>query len=136
MIEFVDFRTLERPRSPNTYVMAPDGLCERAEPDTVSPIFGLDADSLFQAVLHLVEETKDWMLQDSDSAARRLVFVAETPLLRFKDDVDVGVFPSQDGQGAQLAVYSRSRIGHYDFGANAKRVRSLVEKLGAVRIGP
>ena len=51
---------------------------------------------------------------------------------RCKDDIDVAALAvATDENRSQLAVYSRSRIGYSDLGANAKRVRMLLEKLGS-----
>ena len=52
--------------------------------------------------------------------------------MRFKDDIDIQIIPAQ-GETAetQIAIYSRSRIGYSDLGANRKRVAELIHKLTA-----
>jgi uncharacterized protein (DUF1499 family) len=55
--------------------------------------------------------------------------VHETPLLRFKDDVTVTV--RRKGGRTTVSVRSRSRIGAWDFGQNARNVRDLLQALDA-----
>ena len=53
--------------------------------------------------------------------------VARTPIMGFRDDVVIRVTPM--GQGTRIDVRSASRVGSHDFGANASRIRSLLEDL-------
>ena len=140
MMDSVDFKMLERPRSPNTHLLAPEGLCENAKPDRLSKTFPVSADVLFQAILSLIDSRRDWHLQESDADRRIAHFISISRLMRYKDDVDVLVMPAEAGdpdghRGARLAVYSRSRVGHSDLGANKKRVSQLLEGLKGVQVG-
>lgn len=122
-----DFATLERPKSPNTYLLAPEGLCEQATPDEVAPVFPQDPDTVFLNLKAAVE--RDGQLRDiaADDAARTVSAIAVTKLFKFKDDLDAVVLPAPEG--ATLAVYSRSRVGYGDMGANKKRVNALIAAL-------
>ena len=51
-------------------------------------------------------------------------FVVYTPLMRYPDTVDLRAEAAEDG--TRLGVYSRSKLGSADFGANAARVRALL----------
>ncbi len=53
--------------------------------------------------------------------------VARTPIMGFRDDVALRVRPTDDG--ARIDVRSASRYGRHDFGANASRIRSLLEDI-------
>jgi Protein of unknown function (DUF1499) len=57
----------------------------------------------------------------------RIEAVARTPILGFADDVVVRVRP--DGNGSRIDARSSSRYGSFDFGANAIRVRALMEDI-------
>jgi len=53
--------------------------------------------------------------------------VARTPIMGFRDDVSLRVRPNEEG--ARIDVRSASRYGRHDFGANASRIRSLLEDI-------
>jgi len=53
--------------------------------------------------------------------------IARTPILGFRDDVVVRVRATS--QGARIDVRSASRYGRHDLGANAARVRSLMDDI-------
>lgn len=126
----VDFESIERPGSPNTYLVAPEGLCVNANPDADAPTFDLDPDALFAKVDSMLSDKPNWSVTHRDPAARQVDLVARTPLLKFKDDVAIRVLPDGANQGkSRLAVYSRSRVGYHDLGANRKRVESLIAEL-------
>ncbi len=131
MTDFIDFRTLERPRSPNTYLLAAADMCDHAKADQPSPHYAASPEEVFQSCRRIIEARKNWTLLGADPAAHKLRFVATSGLMRFKDDVDILISPPSEGtSGARLAVYSRSRVGYSDLGANAKRVAFLLSKLG------
>ncbi|MEO0881479.1 MAG: DUF1499 domain-containing protein [Pseudomonadota bacterium] len=140
MMDFVDFKTLKRPRSPNTHLLAPRDLCEQTKPDRISETLPISPDQLFDGLLKLIDARADWHLEDQDKDRRLIRFVAVTRLMRYKDDVDILVMPAEAAdpdarKGARLAIYSRSRVGHSDMGANKKRVSQLLERLKGVQVG-
>lgn len=129
MMDSIAFKTLRRPKSPNTYLLAPEGLCDRAIPDQISQTLPMSASDLFQTVLDVIEREARWTVQDSHRENGLIHFISTSSLMRYKDDVDVMILPGDDtaiGKGSRLAVYSRSRVGHSDLGANAKRVKYLL----------
>lgn len=139
-MEFIDFTTFVRPASPNTYLLTPDDFCQSATPDGISPRFEESPKELFKLLTRLLRSDKHVRDMLEDPAGLAIRYVAVTPWLRFKDDVDIRVLPAMpDGRakdpGSMLAIYSRSRLGHSDFGANAKRVSRLMEKLQAATLG-
>ena len=120
----IDFATLTRPGTPNTYLLAPEGACGQAVPDGPAPVFGAQPDAVFAALRDAVAAMPRVSDVEADEGRRALSFVQRTALMRFKDDVDAMVV--SQGGGAALIVYSRSRVGHSDLGANEKRVEALV----------
>ncbi len=127
MNDFLDFKTLRRPKSPNTYLVAPAGFADHAGPDEAAPIFECSAEQLFSQVEALIAARKDWRLKASDPQTGRISFIAVSKLLKFKDDVDIAVLPV-NGKST-LAIYSASRVGYSDMGANAKRVKQILAGL-------
>jgi uncharacterized protein (DUF1499 family) len=88
----------------------------------------------YDAALALVTKHK-WAIADarSPTLARRdgtIEAVARTPIMGFRDDVVIRVTPV--GQGTRIDMRSASRVGSHDFGANASRIRSLLEELDDV----
>jgi uncharacterized protein (DUF1499 family) len=55
--------------------------------------------------------------------------VHETSTLDFKEDVTILV--RQDGPRTRVSVRSRSRVGPWDFGQNARNIRELLAALDA-----
>ena len=85
----------------------------------------------YRAALGVALKRK-WQLIDAHppGGVRRegvIELVARTPIMGFRDDVVIRVAPSEDG--ARIDVRSASRYGTHDFGANAARIRSLLEDI-------
>ncbi|MEL7547364.1 MAG: DUF1499 domain-containing protein [Pseudomonadota bacterium] len=131
MSGFLAFETFRRSRRPNNFLVAPEGFCENSKTDQRSPILSEPPSAVFEALVDRVEREKLWGDLVTDPAQHRLRFVARTPLLRFRDDVDIHVLAGPSETGSQIAVYSRSRLGHSDLGANAQRVRNMLDQLTA-----
>lgn len=128
MSEPLDFTTLEKSPKPNCWLVAPEGLCQKAEPDASAPVYTTEPEALFLAVRSVIDRDPQYREPTLYEADLALHVVAVTKVFRFKDDMDVKVLPT-DG-GATLAIYSRSRLGYSDLGKNEKRVEGF---LAAVR---
>ena len=110
--------------------MAPPGFADAAKPDAAPPLFAGTQEELYGRAEGVISAHSHWHLKAADPAGRRLSFIAVSKVFRFKDDVDIAVLPGPEGSGqATLAVYSRSRIGRSDFGANEKRVKEILDLL-------
>ncbi len=75
-----------------------------------------------------------WEVRELDRDAARVRAVVTTPILRFRDDVEVRVLPDEAGRGSRMHIRSRSRVGRADFGANLRHVLDLRAALAA-RLG-
>jgi hypothetical protein len=53
--------------------------------------------------------------------------IAQTPIMRFRDDVAVRIRPTREG--ARIDIRSASRYGKTDFGTNAARVLALIDDI-------
>ncbi len=125
----IDFATLIRPSSPNTYVVCPKDRCAAA-PDEEGPIYAVPAAQLFERTRALLAaEPRTEVVQDQ-SDILRLVLVQRSAFFRFPDTITIQVFPLPGGDST-LAVYSQSNYGYGDFGINKDRVRSWIGLIDA-----
>jgi uncharacterized protein (DUF1499 family) len=69
-----------------------------------------------------------WEVVAADAVAGRIEATATTPWFGFRDDVVVRVAPTP--AGSRIDVRSVSRVGRSDLGANAKRIRAFLARLG------
>ncbi len=69
-----------------------------------------------------------WEIVAADAVAGRIEATATTPWFGFRDDVVVRVAPTPTG--SRIDVRSVSRVGKSDLGANAKRIRAYLARLG------
>jgi uncharacterized protein (DUF1499 family) len=69
-----------------------------------------------------------WEIVAADVAAGRIEATATTPWFGFRDDIVVRVAPAS--AGSRIDVRSVSRVGKSDLGANAKRIRAFLARLG------
>lgn len=117
----VDFASLTRPSSPNTFLMAPEGLC-KAKVDRAPPVFEVSPGKLRQAFLSVVIAQPRVSHTLADEPELYDDFVVRSALFGFPDLVSVQFLASGKGRST-LALYSRSVYGRSDLGVN--RARSL-----------
>jgi len=121
-----------RPRGRNDYPGPQTAALQRTAYPDIAPL-ELDAPPkiAYDAALALVTKHK-WYIGDAraPTIARRdgvIEAVARSPIMGFRDDVVIRVTPI--GQGARIDMRSASRFGDHDLGANASRIRSLLEEI-------
>jgi uncharacterized protein (DUF1499 family) len=121
-----------RPRGRTNYPGAAIAELQRAAyPDIVPLQLAVPPKVAYDVALALATKRK-WLLVDTrpPAAGRRdgvIEAVARTPIMGFRDDVVIRVSPL--GQGSRVDLRSASRYGLHDFGANAARLRSLLEDI-------
>ncbi|HEY6025041.1 MAG TPA: DUF1499 domain-containing protein [Pseudolabrys sp.] len=124
-----------RPRDRNDYPGPSTAALQRAAYPDITPLeLDVPPKAAYDAALALVTKRK-WFIGDAraPTLGRRdgvIEAVARTPIMGFRDDVVIRVTPI--GQGTRVDVRSASRVGLHDFGANASRIRSLLEDLDEV----
>lgn len=128
MTDYINFKSLKRPPKPNTCLVAPDHHCLAAEPDFAAPSLNIAAPDLFSKLTDIITANRQFGAVDTDADTLRIKFVATTGLMRFKDDIDIEIIPI-DADNATLAIYSRSRVGYSDLGANRKRVSKIISSV-------
>jgi len=99
----------------------------RAYPDIVPLELPVPPAAAFARALDAAK-AMGWEVAAADPATGRLEATATTPWFGFRDDVVVRVAPTPTG--SRIDVRSVSRVGKSDLGANAKRIRSFLARLG------
>src|SRR5499433_1858733 len=121
-----------RPRGRTDYPGAAAAALQRkAYPDVAPLDLDVPTKVAYDATLALVTKRK-WYIGDTraPTVARRdgvIEAVARTPIMGFRDDVVIRIAPL--GQGTRVDMRSASRFGDHDLGANARRIRSLLEDI-------
>lgn len=129
-IDPVDWATLTRHTTPNDALVCPAALCPDAKPDREPQTRAMAPDALLARLKRVaLAEPGTRELSAAPNRDRSARFVQYTRLMRFPDTIDVEVFAS--GEGATLAIYSRSLIGRSDLGVNRARIARWLEKLDA-----
>jgi len=129
--ERIDFVTLKRPRTPNTFLMAPEGYCKEAKIDQVAPVYSVKAAKLRQEFLSVVLAKPRVTHSFADEAGLYDDFVSRSRVFRFPDLVSVRFLDLKGGQST-LALYSRSVYGRSDLGVNRARSLAWLGKVNGV----
>lgn len=130
--EAVDFSHLDLPRRTNAYLLCPSEppVCSLPA-DGTSPIFPLEVVRLRNRWVEMVALEPRVRMVAADADRRHLVFIQRSAFFRFPDVITVEFIPL-DAEHATLAVLSRARYGHLDFGVNAARIEAWIAKLQAM----
>ena len=123
-----------RPRDANPIIYPGLAAAEQqleAYPDIEPLDADIDTRSAFNAALTVVNRRRWRVVEarapDQGRPEGRIEAVARTPIMGFRDDVIVRVRAFEGG--ARVDVRSSSRYGSFDFGANAARVRALLDDI-------
>jgi hypothetical protein len=125
--DWIDFATLEPGLPSNRYLLCAPAICEVSGNPDETLRFSHSAGDLAAELFRLQPDAEQRTLPNGDIQLR---YVAVTPVARFRDDVDVLVRP-MGPDAAEVAIYSRSRIGLSDLSKNKSRVDALVKQLEA-----
>ncbi|MEM1363767.1 MAG: DUF1499 domain-containing protein [Pseudomonadota bacterium] len=117
----VDPITVVPPTSPNYALVRP------GEGD--DPVFAATPDALLSALNQIALAAPRVTPLAGSVDSGEITFVARSALWGFPDYISVKAVPA--GDGAQLAIFSRSRFGHSDMGVNAARITSWMDALKA-----
>ncbi|AXK83436.1 DUF1499 domain-containing protein [Pseudolabrys taiwanensis] len=119
-----------RPRGSNDYPQRNAELQRKAYPEIVPLMADADPKQVYDITLGLVNKHK-WLVVDARPPAPRrdgtIELVARSLIMGFRDDVSIRIRPA--GEGARVDIRSASRYGLHDFGANAQRIRGLLEEI-------
>lgn len=125
------FKSLRRPGSPNHWLAAPAGYAVKA--DAVAPQFAVPAAVLHAALKTVVQQTKGAEINTESADGLHVVFTSA--VFGFKDDIHMHVM-ALSPQQSTLALYSASRVGYWDLGANRRRVEDWLTRLQIATAAP
>ncbi|MBM2577635.1 DUF1499 domain-containing protein [Jannaschia sp. Os4] len=111
----------QRTGKPNDFLVAPGGDAApvRFDEGVQALMLRLDAMAAARGAVRIAGTPQEgWA-----------TYVERTPLVGYPDAISVKAVP--DGNGARLMLWSRSRFGHSDLGANEARVDDWLAALGA-----
>jgi uncharacterized protein (DUF1499 family) len=126
------FETLlaERQKSPNGAAyggIAVAAQQQKAYPDIKTLLVKNNPREAMQRAIDAARAS-GWEIVSTDAATGRLEATATTLWFGFKDDIVVRI--RAEGPGSRVDVRSASRVGDSDIGANAKRIREFLGRLG------
>lgn len=99
-----------------------------AYPGIVPLLLAVAPSEAFARAQRLVE-ARGWKLAGADPEQGRIEAVAETRMMRFRDDVVIRITPAPGG--SRIDMRSVSRFGQSDIGVNAGRIREFLKDLAA-----
>jgi len=100
-------------------------------PDLQPPTYSASPRRVGEAVQEALSQLPHWTVVGSGEGPAGTVVSAvhTTPLVPFKDDVTVRIV--RKGGKTVVRVHSKSRVGKWDFGQNARNIRELLAALDA-----
>ena len=123
-----DFTQGKRRSVPNDALACTPGVCN-SQPEVALAVFDESPEALMRRVTAIVMAGPESALRADDASnpvhAR---FVIRTRLLRYPDTLDVEAAPLADGRSG-LRLYSRSKLGRNDYGANKARLEAIAGRL-------
>jgi uncharacterized protein (DUF1499 family) len=134
--EAVSLADLHSPLPKPSFLFCPPGYCPAAEA-IASPVFPLPWERLRDYWTEVISGEKRVETIAADPDNRRFVYIQHSAAFRFPDIITVE-FVQLGPNRSSIAIYSRSRYGHFDFGKNRKRVGkwlALLEKMAKPAIG-
>jgi uncharacterized protein (DUF1499 family) len=124
---WLDFREIAPGSTSNRALACNVELCPGASQMRPALVFDAPPEDVANALLRLRPDAELMRAPSGDIRAR---YVAVTRVMRFRDDVDVLIHP-EGANRTIVAVYSRSRVGLSDLGANGARIVALERELRA-----
>lgn len=121
----LDFKSFRRSRRPNNFLMAPEGLCDNAQPDKVSPSYPTSPERLMAAYRRLFADMPRFEIVATADDGLALEAVQRSRLFGFPDLISIRIFDAGEGRSIP-AIYSRAKYGRSDFGVNRARVMSWI----------
>lgn len=130
----VDFRTLRPGPVPNQALALPPGFEGAAKAGLASPVFRTTPRLLRDAFEGALAREPRLTRTRTGLDGRQIELIQKSRVLGLPDLITVE-FIALDPVRASLAIWSRARLGLYDFGVNRARVRRWLGLLSAAQRG-
>lgn len=135
MPDFIDFARLERPDSPNHWLIAPAAQAAERSAAVPAPVFRVAALRLAGAWVDVVRRQSRTRILGISEDGLQVEAEQRSAVFRFVDRISFRAVPLGAAESTLLA-YSRSRVGYWDLGVNRRRLTAWVEALqSALRDG-
>ena len=122
----VDPAVAERTGKPNDFLMAPDGAAT-APADAVSPVFQMSPEDLLFLFDSVARPSRNVATIAGSVKDLHITYVQRSRVIGFPDYISVKAVQLSDG--AALIIWSRSRYGHSDLGANRTRIETWMAQI-------
>ncbi len=125
----IDFETLRLKKTPNQYIVAPEGLCKDVKPHRIAPVYPVSALELRKLWDSFIKDQPRITQKDADEANMKIELIQRTAFFRFPDTITIQFIQLPNSNQSTLAIYSRSKYGRKDFGQNKKRIDAWLSAL-------
>lgn len=125
-VAFTDFGALQRPDSPNSWLVAPADYPVAA--DEIAPVFPVDGATLGRAWVAVVQAQPRTTVLGLSADGLQVEVEQRSRLFGFVDRISFRAIPLA-AQQSTLVAYSRSRVGYWDLGVNRGRLRQWLAAL-------
>jgi uncharacterized protein (DUF1499 family) len=125
---------LRGPLPQNGFLACPTGYCS-VEPSMVSPVFALDADRLRELWTKMLR-TENRIRTTLDKPDQHLLVLVQHSAVLLFPDVITAEFVALAPDRSSLALYSRARYGHLDFGVNRRRIETWIAQVRQLAAAP
>lgn len=127
-----NFQQMTLPKTKNYYLVCPAKYCN-VTPNEISPVYPVSAEDLYNAFNQIISHESRVNFVYTIPEQGQFQLVQKSFILSFPDDIAVQ-FIALSENTSSLAIYSKSRYGFYDFGANKRRVTQWLEQLKKIAV--
>ena len=124
----ISFESLQRPSSPNTWLIGPAAAPASLQVDSHAPEFGIPAAQLVDAWTQIVKRQPRTRIVAVSDDGLQVEAEQRSALFRFVDKISFRAV-ALDGDRSTFYAYSRSQVGYWDLGVNRKRLERWVAEL-------
>lgn len=121
MTSFTDFDRLDRPSSPNTWLVAPAESVHSLHADAAAPEFEYRAVRLTEDWIRVLEQQPRTEIIAVSDDGLQVEAEQRSAVFRFVDRISFRAVPLGPGRSTFFA-YSRSELGYWDLGVNRRRL--------------